>query len=379
MRVGVRSVPIPLLATAILATLVLSGGTASAHGLGISQLRLRVTASRVEGEWEIEVHDARIALGLDPQVTGEAGWLDLRDHEASLREYVIGRLTLTADGMTCPLELTAAPLEWERDQSQVLLHLVSACASEPVRLLIRCDLLFDLDPKHRAYYSVEDARVTHVGVFREDHRSATIDVHQFHVGAAFVEFVREGIAHVLSGPDHVLFLLALLLPAPLVRRDGAWHRGAGLGQTTREVVKVVTAFTLAHSLTLCLSFFGFVTPPPQWVEVGIALSVFAAAWNNLRPFLPGRAWTIALAFGLVHGLGFAGALRNLSLPTNARGLALGAFNVGVELGQLVIVAIVLPLLDAASKRRWYPRGVMGAGSLGIAWLAVLWILERAAK
>src|SRR5258708_6711264 len=132
-----------LLAMAILATFVLSGRTATAHGLGISQLRLRVTASRVEGEWEIQVRDARIALGLDPHVTGEAGWLDLRNHEASLREYVIGRLALAADGRTCPLELTAAPLEWQRDQSQVLLHLVSTCASEPVRLLMRCDLLFD--------------------------------------------------------------------------------------------------------------------------------------------------------------------------------------------------------------------------------------------
>ena len=140
----------------------------------------------------------------------------------------------------------------------------------------------------------------------------------------------------------------------------------------------MTAFTLAHSVTLSLSFFRVVTPPAALVETAIALSVFAAAWNNLRPFLPGRAWWIALLFGLVHGLGFAGALNNLSLPRHARLLALGAFNVGVELGQLAIVAAVLPLLYAASRRRAYPRLVMGAGSLGIAWLAVVWALERGA-
>ncbi|HMF39281.1 MAG TPA: HupE/UreJ family protein, partial [Polyangia bacterium] len=134
--------------------------------------------------------------------------------------------------------------------------------------------------------------------------------------------------------------------------------------------------TLAHSLTLGLCFFGVMAPRAQWVEVAIAVSVFAAAWNNLRPFLPGRAWMIALAFGLIHGLGFAGALRNLALPIGARGFALAAFNVGVELGQLAIVAVLLPLLHLVGRRPFYPRIVMGAGSLAIAWLAALWFVER---
>src|SRR5262249_18746841 len=158
--------------------------------------------------------------------------------------------------------------------------------------------------------------------------------------------------HIWSGLDHILFLLALLLPAALVREGTAWSPRPGLWTTAREVLKVVTAFTVAHSITLCLSFFGLVTLPSRWLEATIALSVFAAAWNNLRPFLPGRAWVMALGFGLVHGLGFAGALRNLALPMRARGLALASFNVGVEVGQLAIVAAVLPLLYAASRRRW---------------------------
>jgi hypothetical protein len=245
-----------------------------------------------------------------------------------------------------------------------------------VHLELRCDVLFESDPKHRAYFSLEDARVTHLGVFNEQQRSASIDVRDFKLGAGVVEFVREGTAHIWTGLDHLLFLLALLLPASLVRTGAGWTPRAALGPTAREVLKVVTAFTVAHSLTLCLSFFGVLAPPAHLVEVAIALSVFAAAWNNLRPFLPGRAWVMALAFGLVHGLGFAGALRNLALPIHARGVALAAFNAGVELGQLVVVAAVLPLLYAASTRRWYPRLVMGAGSLVIAWVAVLWILER---
>jgi hypothetical protein len=174
----------------------------------------------------------------------------------------------------------------------------------------------------------------------------------------------------------MLFLLALLLPASLARTATGWAPRDGLRRTTAETLKVVTAFTLAHSLTLALAFYGLVTLPARGVETTIAASVFAAAWNNLRPFLPGRAWAIALGFGLVHGLGFAGALRNLSLPRHARGVALGAFNVGVELGQLAIVVVALPVLYAASRKPWYPRLVMGLGSLVVAWMAVLWMLER---
>jgi hypothetical protein len=250
-------------------------------------------------------------------------------------------------------------------------------SSVAVRLDMRCEILFDADAKHRAYFSVDDARVTHVGLFRADRRTATLEVHQFHAGEAVAELLRDGIGHIWTGLDHVLFLLALLLPAPLLRARGGWQPRPGLAPTAREVVRVVTAFTLAHSVTLGLSFFGVLMPPARWVEVAIALSVLAAAWNNLRPFLPGRAWVMALGFGLIHGLGFAGALRNLSLPTRARGLALAGFNCGVEIGQLAIVAALLPLLYAGSRRRWYPRLVMGVGSLLIAWVAALWTVQRA--
>jgi len=361
----------------ILAGLILPAATASAHGVGMSTVELRIDRSHLEGSWDLHLRDARLVLGLDTQLTGEEGWRDLRPHEAALRAILARSLVLRSDSVECPLEVTTAPMEWDSKFSSVRFHLVSNCVAAPRRLTISTNLLFDLDPTHRVYFSVEDERVTSVGVFRTGERTVTIDVHQFHFWQIVVEFVREGIWHIWTGLDHILFLLALLLPSTLIRIDGAWSPRSGVSSSAREVLKVVTAFTLAHSLTLALSFFGVMRPPSQWVEVGIALSVFAAAWNNLRPFLPGRAWAMAMGFGLVHGLGFAGALSNLSLPRHARVLALASFNVGVELGQLAIVAAALPLLFIGSRRSWYPRLVMGGGSLAIAWLAVLWVLQRA--
>jgi hypothetical protein len=372
---AVRRLPACLLVVTWLA-LLCGVRPVSAHGLAISELRLHTDGAMVAGEWDVPLHDARLALGLDPQVTGQDGWRDLDEHPRTLGAYLAARLGVTADGQPCSMEAAASPLPWDGEPAPVRVPIVAKCPTRPAHLELRCDLVFDRDPAHRAYYSTEDARVTHLGVFTKDQRTASFDVRDFTPAAGALEFIREGMVHIWTGLDHVLFLLALLLPAALVRTSDGWTPRAGLGAVAREVLKVVTAFTLAHSVTLCLSFFGVVAPPARWVEVAVALSVFAAAWNNVRPFLPGRAWTIAFAFGLVHGLAFAGALKNLALPTHARGLALAAFNVGVELGQLSIVAVVLPIVYVASTHRTYPRLGMGAGSLVIAWVAVIWALER---
>jgi len=364
------------LVTALLALALCLPGVARGHGVGTSEIALSIDGVHAAGTWSLNLRDARKLAGLDPALVGDAGFADLRTHEGALRTALAGKLELTADGITQPVALLATPLEWRRDLDDVRFHVTATFAAPPTRLGIHEELLFDADPTHRAYFSIEDDRVTSVGVLRAWQRAVTVDVHQFHALPTALEFVREGVRHISSGVDHLLFLLALLLPASLLGPAGGWRPRPGLWASASEVAKVVTAFTVAHSITLSLAFFHVVTPPSAWVETGIALSVFAAAWNNLRPFLPGRAWIVAGAFGLVHGLGFAGALNNLSLPRHARVLALGAFNVGVELGQLAVVGVALPLLYIASRRQAYPRLVMGVGSLGIAWLAIVWALQR---
>jgi hypothetical protein len=355
--------------------LVVAAGTARAHGLGSSQLGLRVDGARVQGQWEVQLADARRAVGLEPAAAGEAGWAEVAAREPALRAYVSRRLAISGDGAACAM-VPAPPPVWAPEPGQVRVPVLALCPGAPERVTVSCDLMFELDPRHRAYFSLEDARTTQVGVFRAERRRITLDVRQLRPGADFLEFAREGTRHIWSGLDHLLFILALLLPAPLVRERGAWSPRAGLAASTREVLKVVTAFTVAHSVTLALATLGFVSPRARWVEVAIAVSILVAAWNNLRPFLPGRAWVVAFVFGLVHGLGFAGALRNLALPLRARGLALLGFNVGVELGQLAIVAPLLPLLYAASRRPAYARLGVPAGSLAIAWVAALWVIER---
>ena len=350
---------------------------AGAHGVGSGQIELAVDGTSIAGAWSLDLKDARGALGLDPTLTGPTGAADLRARAPALAALLARSMTLSADGRAVAVTFDPDSLSWDPQWNSVRLPVRATCASPPTRLALGTTLLYDANPNYRTYFSVEDARVTSIGVLRATQRSAAFGVKQFHLGEVVWEFVRDGIAHIWSGIDHLLFLLALLLPAPLVRIPGGWEPRPRLWPSAREVLKVVTAFTVAHSITLSLAFFGVVRLPSQWIEVGIATSVFAAAWNNLRPFLPGRAWVMAFGFGLIHGMGFAGALGNLALPRHARVLALAAFNGGVELGQLAVVAAVLPVLYLASRRAWYPRVVMGIGSLAIAWMAVIWILERA--
>ena len=143
------------------------------------------------------------------------------------------------------------------------------------------------------------------------------------------------------------------------------------------MAKVVTAFTLAHSVTLTLATLGLVSLPSRLVESAIACSVVLAALNNVWPIVRQRLWLLAFGFGLLHGLGFAGALLDLGLPAHAMVVPLLAFNLGVELGQLAIVALLLPLIFALRETSLYPRLMLRAGSSAIAVLGGLWLVERA--
>jgi hypothetical protein len=190
--------------------------------------------------------------------------------------------------------------------------------------------------------------------------------------------VVEGVHHIASGTDHILFLVSLLLVA-VWRRDASqarWLPQEDARSVLKEVLRLVTAFTVAHSITLGLAAYGVLTPPSRWVESLIAASVLVAALDNLWPLLRGPRWVVVFAFGLVHGFGFAGAMQDLGLSAQALAWPLLGFNLGVELGQLMLVALVLPVAFALRRTRAYRWAVVAPASAAHAALAVLWVLER---
>jgi hydrogenase/urease accessory protein HupE len=203
---------------------------------------------------------------------------------------------------------------------------------------------------------------------------------QFDLGTSLssskAAFVKEGIWHIWTGYDHILFLIALLLPGVLRRRAAGWEPRRDVRLVLGEVLKTVTAFTLAHSITLSLAALGIVHLPARFVEMAIAASVIVAALNNIVPVWCDRSWLVAFGFGLLHGFGFANALTDLGLHRGALAKTLFGFNAGVEIGQLAIVALFLPLALSLRNREFYRHRLLPAGSVAIGLVAAAWFVER---
>ena len=368
--------PLSLLARAALIVAWALPGTAVCHESDYSYLRLAIEGSRIQGEWEIHLRDALVLLELDASLEDDPAWAGVRARGSELRAHLAQRLELAGQGAPCPVQLADEIQERPGGRAYALFRLSATCPAPVESLTIQYRLLFSLDASHRGFFAVDDARQTHIGVFTQETQTVEVPIAQPDAWREFTDYLREGMHHIWGGLDHGLFLLALLLPAVLTRSASGWTPRPGLASIARETVGLVTAFTLAHSLTLSLAVLGVLRLPPRWVESAIAASVLCAAWNNIRPFLPGRTWALAFAFGLVHGFGFASALAGLGLPRGSRALALFSFNLGVEIGQ---IAVVVPLLLALAPLRSFPlyRSALLPGcSLLVAWLAALWLIER---
>jgi hypothetical protein len=194
----------------------------------------------------------------------------------------------------------------------------------------------------------------------------------------FSAFVRSGALHVLDGWDHLLFLLSLLVPAVAVLRGATWEPAPSWRPVASDVLRTVTAFTVAHSVTFFLAALGTIELPTRGVESAIAASVVLAALNNVFRVVESNRWLVAFGFGLVHGFGFASLLNALDLPRGLGGvLPLLGFNLGVELGQLGVVALVLPALFLLRATVFYRRAVLGLGSCAIAAVGTAWFVQRA--
>jgi hypothetical protein len=240
-------------------------------------------------------------------------------------------------------------------------------------------LLFDVDPMHRGLvqWVAPGNQSAQALVFGTESAEQTLALAPQGAWPTLRQYLMDGVWHIWIGYDHILFLLALLLPSVLVRRAGAWEGVPRSGAAVRDVVKVVTAFTLAHSITLSLAALEVISLPSRLVESAIAASVVLAALNNLRGTVESRRWVLAFCFGLIHGFGFASVLTDLGLPQQALVLALVGFNVGVEIGQLAIVAVFLPLAFSLRSTGFYRVGVLKAGSVLVAVLAGWWLVQRA--
>jgi hypothetical protein len=351
-----------------------------AHKPSDSYLTLNVTPATIEGRWDIALRDLDFALALDADGNGELTWGEVRARHAEIAEYASQRLAVRADDKPCTIAVGAQQIDEHTDGAYSVLPLTLTCeAASPQALTLNYTLLADLDPQHRGLLNLSARGTTRTAVLGGAQPEQRFELGTIDRWRQFADYVREGVWHIWIGLDHILFLLSLLLPSVLVWQAAQrrWQPVQRFGEAFVDVVKVVTAFTVAHSITLSLAALGVVDLPSRLVESVIAASIVVAALNNLRPLVLKRLWLVAFGFGLVHGFGFASVLADLGLPRDALVLALVGFNIGVELGQLAIVVLFLPLAFALRRTRFYRSGVMKGSSVLIALLAAFWFVERA--
>ena len=271
--------------------------------------------------------------------------------------WVRDKVTLAAQGRRCEagpgsVSDPASPAE------SVTLVVAYACGAEIRDLQIRDDLFDVLGADYHTLARIDAAGTTTQFAFGTESRETRLSLHERRRGTA--SFVRLGVEHILTGWDHLLFLLVLLL------RGGGWL----------SLLRIVTAFTIAHSATLALAALDIMTLPDRFVEAVIALSIALVAGENLLfRSLVVRRWLVSFCFGLVHGFGFSSVLREIGLPTQGLVLSLLGFNVGVELGQALVVALALPALALLRQTRWEMR-VIRIASVATLLVGAILFVER---
>ena len=368
-----------LLRTGSLLLLALGASASWAHKPSDSYLTLDMVGGRLSGSWDIALRDLDFAIGLDADGDGRITWGELRARHADIAAYAAARLQVQIDGQVCQLSVGEQRVDEHTDGAYSVLPLMLDCpaAAQSLTLTLGYSLFADLDPQHRGLLKLTVERATRAAILGPQAPLQQFELAHASRWTQLIDYGREGVWHIWIGLDHILFLLSLLLPAVGLWAGWRWRPVDHLRQAGWEVLRIVTAFTVAHSITLSLAALGLVSLPSRLVESLIAASVVLAALNNVWPLFQGRRWMVAFGFGLLHGFGFASVLIDLGLPQGALAVALLGFNLGVELGQLAIVAVFLPLAFALRRSGLYRHAVLTGGSLTIALLAGLWFVERA--
>ena len=380
----------------ILLCLALLPWPAAAHKASDAYLQLKSTDSGLSVRLDLALRDLDIALDLDANADGRLTWGEIKQAWPAIEGYALGGLQVAG----CPLRAVDKGLERRADGAYAVLWLASDCkpATEPA---IYYDLMHDVDPTHRGIAKIEVAGLPLVVRVLDPTRAAALaatapsapvpsevsarptsgaapGVSSAAPASLSTAFLSEGIHHILTGYDHVLFLLCLLLPSVMRRTPQGWQPVERLWQAVLPVAGIVTAFTLAHSITLALAALKLVSLPPWFIEPAIAVTIVLAAFDNLKTIFHGRRVLVTFAFGLIHGFGFAGVLAELNLPASQFAWALLQFNLGLELGQLMIVLVAAGLLYLLRENRRYPGWVIRGGSVAAIVVGVLWFIERTA-
>lgn len=353
-------------------------GFAAAHQSGNSYLQIDGGEPGVlQVQLDFAIKDINGILQIPAAQQKEITRAELKQLQAPIAATVAASLTLEVDSQPLPLTFQAQSVTVHNDGLYVRQNYTATGLTPDANyLLVRYDF-FNADEKlARALFKLAVNGSETSSVFDARHAVQRFALREVALMDTLFVFAREGALHIWSGPDHLLFLLCLLLPGLVLAVPGYAGSSLRLSLLSGYALKVITAFTVAHSITLLAAAMDWIALPDRLIEAAIAASIVVAALLNLMPRFRHHNWKLAFGFGLIHGMGFANGLRELGLSQTHFIETLLAFNLGVEFGQLAVVlgagVLVLPLLRQAQR----VAALLRWGSLAIAGIASVWLIER---
>jgi hydrogenase/urease accessory protein HupE len=347
-----------LIRAALLALVLAHLGAASAtgHPANVAHARISIADAEVRIALSLNLFELDLLLALDRDLNGRVDAHELEARRGEIGDYLRRVVGVSAAGRDVVGRLVALEPGRSSDGRAVVDATLLFRSERPLDdVTVRCAPLTELGADHATLARIETKGQIREFVFR---RGAIYREAPGALGTA-LQFLKLGMAHIVVGYDHIAFLLALLLS----------------GASIAAVVKIVTAFTAAHSLTLAVAVLDIVTLDPRLVEAGIALSIVYVAAENLVTARRAGRWLVSFLFGLVHGFGFAEALKELALPPAALTTSLVAFNFGVEIAQVAIVAAAVPLLAALTRTRLHVP-VTRLASMTLVAIGLVWLYQR---
>lgn len=357
------------------------------HAPNNSYIYLRIYENDgIEGRFEINATELNSYLNLN--IPKNATIEDITPYKDTIQKYILNNVNFSSELSNYKVvfeEIGFVPINYGNFM-QFYFHL-EEIKTLPDNLNIHYNIGFKEDKTHKGYlvieYNWKAGMINNESVIALDFSPSapdnTLALNESSILTGFIGMIKQGIWHIWIGIDHILFLLALILPAVVKRRNNSiygWEPVLTFKSAFLYIIKVVSFFTIAHTITLTLASLEIVILPSQLVESIIAFSIGLAAYHNIKPIFKMKDWVIAFIFGLFHGFGFASVLSDLGMTGEFLTLSLLGFNIGVEIGQLAIIAAIFPILYFMRKRKIYPKFLV-VTSVVLILISLFWFTERA--
>ncbi len=358
---------------------------AQAHVMGQSYVFLSIDEHSISGRVEITIKDLNRVLDLDFPEDGSVTMQQMLVHADLMDDYILQKIAFARMGDASEITIVDHGYLNTSFAQYVRLYFQLPPASKPTAYLdVKNNLVFHSDDEHRSLLVVEnnwktglfDNEIVIALTFSSDNSQQRLDLSKGSVFTGLLAFVKLGMHHIWIGADHILFLIALLLPGVMLYIDRRWTGVPHFKSAVVNIIKIVTVFTVAHSITLSLAALGLVTLPSRLVESVIAISIAIAALYILIPRVSLHAFWVVLIFGLFHGFGFASVLAEMQIPDKYMFWSLFGFNLGVEIGQIAIVLVLVPILYFIRNWFYYARLVLPIGAFCLIGISIYWFVER---